>query len=201
MAQINLFREKLSVTKSLREKLLNQKAFVIWFTGLSGSGKSTLANALDERLYQMGYKTMILDGDNTRLGINKDLKFSDIDRKENIRRVAEMCKLFNEAGIIILASFISPFKKDRKMVENIIGKKYFVEVYVNASLEICIQRDPKGLYQKALNGLLPKFTGLDSPYEKPLNPTIEINTDKESVFNCLEKIISYLKVKKYINGL
>lgn len=201
MAQINLFREKLSVTKSLREKLLNQKAFVIWFTGLSGSGKSTLANALDKRLYQMGYKTMILDGDNTRLGINKDLKFSDIDRKENIRRVAEMCKLFNEAGIIILASFISPFKKDRKMVENIIGKKYFVEVYVNASLEICIQRDPKGLYQKALNGLLPKFTGLDSPYEKPLNPTMEINTDKESVFNCLEKIISYLKVKKYINEL
>lgn len=199
MENPNIFKEELIIDRTQREALMNQKAYVLWFTGLSGSGKSTLAKGLEEKLYNLGYKTMVLDGDNTRLGINKDLNFSDADRKENIRRIAEVCKLFNDAGIIVLASFISPFKEDRQMAADIIGDKDFIEIYVNASLDTCIERDPKGLYKKALEGLITNFTGLDSPYEIPEIPSIEVNTMKETIAESIENILGYLQTQKLIS--
>ena len=186
------------ITKSDREKIKNQKGCVIWLTGLSGSGKSTIANELEYQLNKMKFHTYLLDGDNIRSGLNSDLGFSDEDRKENIRRISEVAKLFLDAGIITITSFISPFIEDRENAKKIIGKD-FIEVFVDTPVEECIKRDPKGLYKKALNGEIKEFTGITSPYEKPENPNIYINTVKNDIISSVKKILEYLKKEGYIN--
>lgn len=166
----NVYHQALGITREHRERLNGHKGTVVWFTGLSGSGKSTLANALEEALHAQGKRTYILDGDNIRQGLNKDLGFSDADRVENIRRAAEVAKLMMDAGIIVMTAFISPFRADREMARELIGQDHFIEVFVDTPLEVCEQRDPKGLYKKARSGLIPNMTGIDSPYETPLRP-------------------------------
>jgi adenylyl-sulfate kinase len=170
----NLYPIQTQVSKQQREKLLKQNAKLIWFTGLSGSGKSTLAVQVEEKLYLKGYKTYLLDGDNIRVGLNKDLSFTDDARKENIRRIGELSKLMLDAGMVILSTFISPFKADRDQVKNIVGEENYIEVFVDTPMEICEQRDVKGLYKKARAGELKNFTGVDSPYERPESPDIII---------------------------
>jgi len=181
-----------------RENIKNQKACVIWLTGLSGSGKSTIANELEYRLNKIKYHTYLLDGDNIRSGLNSDLGFSEKDREENIRRISEVAKLFLDAGIITITAFISPFKKDREKAREIIGED-FIEVFVDTPLEECIKRDPKGLYKKALDGEIKEFTGINSPYEEPTNPDIYINTTKNDISSSVDLIIKYLNDKGYIN--
>jgi len=182
----------MDITREFRENQLDQKASTIWFTGLSGSGKSTLANALEKRLVSMGKHTMLLDGDNIRLGLNKNLGFSEADRIENIRRIAEVSKLMNDAGLIVLTSFISPFVRDRRKAKEIIGDG-FVEVYVNTPIEECERRDVKGLYAAAREGRIEHFTGITSPYEKPQNPDIQIDTTNRSVEECVDLLMEYLE--------
>jgi adenylylsulfate kinase len=196
----NLHKYQYRVTKSERQKKYNQQSPVIWFTGLSGSGKSTLANGLESRLFELGYKTYVLDGDNIRMGLNKDLGFSDDDRKENIRRISEVANLFSDSGTLTLTAFISPFLEDRKMAREIIGDN-FIEVYVSASLETCEERDPKGLYKKARNGEIKNFTGIDSEYMKPENPELKIETDKFTIEECIQKITDYLISKNIISNV
>lgn len=171
-----LLKEAFLVSRQDKEKMNGHKVFVLWFTGLSGSGKSTIARKLEMRLFEAGIRTAILDGDNTRMTINQDLDFSATGRHENIRRVAEMAKLFNDAGVVVITSFISPFENDREMAKNIIGNQYFKEIFIETALEICIERDTKGLYKKALNGELKDFTGISSPYQQPLNPDFVVST-------------------------
>ena len=166
----NVHRQALSITREDRERLNGHKGKVIWFTGLSGSGKSTIANALEKELHAQGKRTYILDGDNVRQGLNKDLGFTDADRVENIRRVAEVAKLMMDSGLIVMTAFISPFRAEREMARELIGAERFIEVYVDTQLEVCEQRDPKGLYKKARSGQLPNMTGINSPYEPPLSP-------------------------------
>lgn len=187
----NLTWQDSDVTKEIRERQLGQKAKTLWFTGLSGSGKSTLANALEIRLAAQGKHTMLLDGDNIRMGLNRDLDFSDEARTENIRRIAEVAKLMNDAGLIVLTSFISPFKLDRDMARNIIGED-FVEIYISTSLEECERRDVKGLYKKARNGEITVFTGISSPYEAPETPEIQIDTAETSVEAAVDLIMKWL---------
>jgi adenylylsulfate kinase len=180
------------VNRNQREKLMGQKGTVLWFTGLSGSGKSTLAGALEQRLHAEGIATMLLDGDNIRTGLNSDLDFSENGRIENIRRLGEVCKLFVDSGIVVLTAFISPFQSDRDTVRSKIEGNRFLEVFIDTPLEICEQRDVKGLYKKARAGEIPNFTGIDSPYEAPKNPEIHIKTADISVeegVNQLLKII------------
>ena len=181
--------------KSDKEKLLKQKALTIWMTGLSGSGKSTIAKGIERILHNEGYLTQTLDGDNVRSGINNNLTFSLMDRKENIRRIAEISKLFVNCGIITINCFVSPTIEMRDTAKKIIGEKNFLEVYINASLEECIKRDTKGLYSKAKIGQIKNFTGIDSPYEAPIKPDIEINTNKLTIDDSLMKIIDYIKPK------
>lgn len=179
-----------------KEKLLNQKPVVVWLVGLSGSGKSTLARGLENALHEQGYLTQLLDGDNLRSGINSNLSFTDEDRIENIRRAAEVSKLFANCGIVTICSLISPTKEIRKMARSIIGDKYF-EVFVNCPIEVCESRDVKGLYKKARAGEIKNFTGIDSPFEAPINPDLEIRTDVNSIEVChnqlLENIIQKIK--------
>ncbi len=189
-----------NITKKKREILLNQRPCIIWFTGLSGSGKSTLANAIEMELFKKGIKTCLLDGDNIRHGLNKDLGFSEVDRVENIRRIGEVAKLFVDAGIIALTAFISPFKSDRQIAKSLVKYDEFIEVFVNTPLEVCENRDPKGLYEKARNGDIKNFTGIDSPYEAPKEPHIEIKTDELDINQSVDKIISYLMKYGYIKG-
>ncbi|MDY6786939.1 MAG: adenylyl-sulfate kinase [candidate division WOR-3 bacterium] len=169
------------ITREQREELLGQRGIVVWFTGLSGSGKSTLAVAVEKALHESGLLTFRLDGDNIRHGLNSDLGFSSQDRDENIRRVSEVAALMADAGIITLASFISPFKKARDYARTRVPEGRFIEVYVKASLDICRQRDPKGLYTKAENGEIEEFTGISSPYEEPLSPEIVIDTENMTI--------------------
>ena len=171
---------RMDITRERREQLLGQKAAVIWLTGLSGSGKSTLANALEQKLAAKGRHTMLLDGDNVRFGLNKDLGFSKEDRVENIRRIAEMAKLMNDAGLIVLTSFISPYREDRQAARRIIGDA-FIEVYVSTPLEECEKRDVKGLYQAARDGRIAEFTGITSAYEAPRHPEITIDTSRADI--------------------
>ena len=180
------------VTRRLRENLLLQKSKLLWFTGLSGSGKSTVANALDIRLNEIGKATYLLDGDNIRLGINSDLGFSMQDRNENIRRISEIGKLFVDAGLITIACFISPLKANREMVRTALGDD-FIEIFVACPIEECEKRDPKNLYKKARLGVIKEFTGISSPYEKPENPEIVVNTQEQTVDQCVDKILDYLK--------
>lgn len=185
---MNLVEHTQSVTKGDRQKLLNQKSPVIWLTGLSGSGKSTIANGLASKLHNEGKLVYILDGDNVRMGLNKDLGFSDDDRRENIRRIAEIANLMSDAGIIVITAFISPFRDERENAKMIIGEDSFIEVYINSPLNVCESRDPKGLYRKARNGEIPMFTGIDSPYERPIKPDIFVNTDLLSIKDSVDFI-------------
>lgn len=186
------------VTKKDRMKLTKQKPCVLWFTGLSGSGKSTIANALEEMLYHNGNFTYLLDGDNIRHGLNKDLGFNESSRIENIRRVGEVAKLFVDSGLLVLTAFISPFIKDRELVKNLFEEGEFLEIFIDTPLETCEKRDPKGLYKKARDGKIKNFTGIDSPYEPPKNAQIHIKNDNISIDEACQKIVDYLIKKKYI---
>ena len=186
------------VKKEDRERILKQKGLVLWFTGLSGSGKSTIAVEVEHLLNSQEYATYLLDGDNIRHGLNKDLGFSAEDRKENIRRISEVAYLFQDAGIITLATFISPFKEDRNKIRQLIPEGRFIEIYVRCSLETCEKRDVKGLYKKARDGIIKDFTGISSPYEEPENPEIILNTEKETLEESVNKVIEYLKNNKLI---
>lgn len=188
------------ITRKDREKLNGHKSFILWFTGLSGSGKSTLSHKVEEKLHEMGVHTYVLDGDNIRQGLNKDLGFSEEDRRENIRRIGEVAKLFVDAGVAVLTAFISPYRRDREFVRNLVDEGDFIEVYVKCPLEVCEQRDPKGLYKKARAGEIKNFTGIDDPYEEPENPEIVVETDKMSVEQCVDKIIDYLIENNYIKA-
>lgn len=182
-----------TITKKQRREQSGHHSFVLWFTGLSGSGKSTLANAVANKLFHQKVSTYVLDGDNTRFGLNNDLGFSFEDRKENIRRIGEVSKLFVDSGQVIITAFISPFREDREEVRKILDSKEFIEIYIKCPLEECEKRDPKKLYQKARSGSLKNFTGIDSPYEEPANPELVIETNSYSVEECVNKIINYLK--------
>jgi adenylylsulfate kinase len=194
----NLSNEMFLVTRHQKETLNKQKAFVVWLTGLSGSGKSTIARNLEELLFQAGIRTLILDGDNTRMSINSDLDFSINGRKENIRRVAEMAKLLNDAGVVVITAFISPFAEDRATAKKIIGEDCFVEVFVDTSLELCMERDAKGLYKKALDGELLDFTGISSPYEIPPKPQLTLTTKNDSPLDSTRIIYKWLLINNYI---
>jgi adenylylsulfate kinase len=184
---MNITTHNFKTTKENRESIKNQKACTIWMSGLSGSGKSTIANLVEEKLITLGYHTYILDGDNTRMGLNKDLGFSEEARVENIRRVSEVCKLMNDAGLIVICSFISPFEKNREQAKEIIGEG-FMEIFIDADLSTCETRDPKGLYKKARTGEIKEFTGISSPFENPQNATVLKNNTEED----LEKNVSFL---------
>ncbi|MBM7838746.1 adenylylsulfate kinase [Alkalihalobacillus xiaoxiensis] len=194
----NIVWHQTSVKKTERQKQLKQKSCVLWFTGLSGSGKSTLANALDHQLFKQGNSSYVLDGDNIRHGLNKDLGFTDADRNENIRRIGEVSKLFVDAGTIVSTAFISPFQKDRDTVRALFEQGEFIEIYVNCSLEECEKRDVKGLYKKARAGEISHFTGISSPYEKPDAPELVIETDNLSVDEAVQTILTYLKEKQIL---
>ena len=184
-----------TVTRDMRARALEQSAKCIWLTGLSGAGKSTIANALDSVLHEQGYKTMLLDGDNVRQGLCKDLGMTDADRTENIRRVAEVAKLMVDAGVIVITAFISPFKSDRDGARQLFPEGEFVEVFIDTSLAECEQRDPKGLYQKARSGIIKNFTGIDSPYEAPDKPEVVVTTDGQSIEQCVEQLLQSITLK------
>ena len=186
------------IKKNDRAKHTNQKPCILWFTGLSGSGKSTIANAVEEMLYNNHNFTYLLDGDNVRHGLNKDLGFDDISRVENIRRIGEVAKLFVDSGQIVLSAFISPFISDREIVKSLVEKDEFIEVFIDTPLEVCERRDPKGLYKKARLGEIKDFTGIDSPYEAPVKPTIHIKNSQLSIGDACAKIIDYLIQNNYI---
>lgn len=187
------------VTKDERAKQKQQRPCILWFTGLSGSGKSTIASAVEQKLFELGHHTYLLDGDNVRHGLNKDLAFSDNDRVENIRRIGELSKLMIDAGLLVMTAFISPFKVDRRMVRDLVQSHEFIEVYMNTPLDECERRDPKGLYKKARKGEIKNFTGIDSVYETPEVPEIKINTVALSIEECADQVINYLKENRIIN--
>jgi adenylylsulfate kinase len=187
-----------TVTRERRNQLNNHKSVVIWFTGLSGSGKSTLAHSVEETLHNLDCRTFVLDGDNVRHGLSSNLTFSDDDRKENIRRIGEAANLMMEAGVIAMTAFISPFKEDRNLVRQLLTQGDFIEIYCNASLEVCESRDVKGLYKRARAGEIKNYTGIDAPYEAPDNPELVINTESESLEESIAKVIDFLKSKEVI---
>lgn len=183
------------ITRDEREQRLNQRSKVLWLTGLSGSGKSTIAQQLERLLFSEGYFAQVLDGDNIRMGISNNLGFSVADREENIRRIAEVAKLYLHSGVITVASFISPTREIRDLARQVIGPEDFIEIYINAPLEVCEQRDVKGLYAKARKGEIKGFTGIDSPYEPPVQPALEIRTDTMSLEDSTRSIYNYLKTQ------
>lgn len=189
----NIVWHEQSLKKEDRRKQNGHNSFVIWFTGLSGSGKSTLANAVARKLYQESVRNYVLDGDNIRHGLNKDLGFSEEDRTENIRRIGEVAKLFVDGGQAVLTAFISPFKADRNLVRDLLEEKEFIEVFVKCPIDTCEERDPKGLYVKARQGIIKDFTGITSPYEEPENPELIIETNKQSIDESVEIVFQYLK--------
>ncbi|MES9682361.1 adenylyl-sulfate kinase [Bacillus sp. AFS001701] len=194
----NIVWHQSSISKEDRRQKNNHHSCILWFTGLSASGKSTIANEIAKALYHLNVQQYVLDGDNIRHGLNKDLGFTDFDRTENIRRIGEVAKLFVDNGQIVLTAFISPFIADRNIVRSLVEQDEFIEVYVECSVETCESRDPKGLYKKAKNGEIQNFTGISSPYEAPINPEITLNTDRQSVQECVETILQFLKSKNYI---
>jgi len=195
----NIIYHQASVTRQRRNKLNNHRSIVLWFTGLSGSGKSTLAHALEEKLFQKGCRTCVLDGDNVRHGLNSNLDFSEAGRTENIRRISEVSKLMLESGLIVMTAFISPINKDRSEARKLISSNDFIEIYCKASLETCETRDVKGLYKRARAGEIKNYTGIDSPYEAPENPELTINTDKQSLEESVSTILSFLDSNEIIN--
>jgi len=192
---LNTVKHTYKVTKTDREVKQGNKAFLLWFTGLSGSGKSTLANLVEVALHKQNKSTYVLDGDNIRQGINKDLSFAPEDRSENIRRIAEVSKLMVHAGIITLAAFVSPYLKDRALVKKIVGKNNFIEIFVNTSLEECEHRDVKGLYKKARSGEIKNMTGISAPYEAPVKPNLEVVTDGQPIEESVKIILEFINTK------
>ena len=199
MNSSNIIYHQASVTRQRRNKLNNHRSVVLWFTGLSGSGKSTLAHSLEEKLFQKGCKTFVLDGDNVRHGLNSNLDFSEAGRTENIRRISEVSKLMLESGLIVMTAFISPINKDRSEARQLISNDDFIEIYCKASLETCETRDVKGLYKRARAGEIANYTGIDSPYEVPENPELTIDTDNQSLEGSVSTILSFLKSNGIIN--
>lgn len=195
----NIIPHNFQIGKSERNKLNGHSSFLVWFTGLSGSGKSTLANQVEKELFKQGIRTFSLDGDNVRRGLNNNLGFSKEDRHENLRRIAEVSKLFVESGTVVIASFISPLKEDREMIRKIIEEENFFEVFVNTSMEECERRDVKGLYKKARAGEIKNFTGIDAPYENPEDPDIEIKTELENLEEAIKRIVLHLQDKLEIS--
>lgn len=191
----HIVTQAFSVDREQRSALKGQRSMVIWLTGLSGAGKSTLANALEVALTKAGGHTYLLDGDNVRQGLCRDLGFSDVDRVENIRRIAEVARLFVDAGIIAVTAFISPFRQDRELARAVIGDDNFIEIYVDTPLAECERRDPKGLYLKARQGIIKNFTGIDSAYEPPLDPHLRLNTTEEDLETSVERIVEFLRVR------
>ncbi len=188
------------ITKKKRQHLNGHRSAVLWFTGLSGAGKSTVANALEQRLHHLQMRTYLLDGDNVRHGLNKDLGFGDSDRTENIRRIGEVSRLFVDAGVMVLTAFISPFRSDRNLVRELMNKAEFIEVYVKCPLAVCEERDVKGLYRRARAGEIPNFTGIDSPYEEPDAPEVVIDTAEMTLDQCVDAILDYLMQEGYIDA-
>lgn len=195
----NIFEQEYQVSVQERRKANGHNSFLLWFTGLSGSGKSTIANNLEIALFEKGIKTYSLDGDNIRKGLNNDLSFSPEDRTENIRRIAEIANLMIDAGLVVLAAFVSPYKKDRENIKSIVKDVNFVEIYVNTSIEECERRDVKGLYKKARAGEIKNMTGISAPYETPTHPDIEIVTETESVDLAVKKILEVITSKLKLN--
>lgn len=195
---LNITWHDASISKAERRKQTGHHSAVIWFTGLSGSGKSTIANAVAQKLFDLHIQQFVLDGDNIRHGLNRDLHFSSEDRKENIRRIGEVSKLFVSSGQFVLTAFISPFQEDRDNVRDLLETDEFIEVFVQCPLSECEKRDPKGLYKKARNGQIPDFTGISSPYEQPLHPELTIRTDIHTIEECANQVILFLKEKKLI---
>lgn len=191
MKNLDIVKQDYKISKADREILLQQKPVLLWLTGLSGSGKSTIADRVEQALHQQGFKTYLLDGDNIRHGLNSNIDFSETGRKENIRRIGEVAKLFLDAGIIVISAFISPFREDREAVRNLLKEGEFIEIHVDCPLEICEQRDVKGLYAKARRGEIPNFTGISSPFEIPTHPEITVHTDQEKLDDSVNKILSY----------
>jgi adenylylsulfate kinase len=187
------------ISKSQRAAIKSQKPVLLWYTGLSGSGKSTVANAVDALLFSLGCHSYLLDGDNVRHGLNGDLGFSDEARVENIRRISEVAKLFLDAGLLVSTAFISPFASDRAQAKAKLAEGEFIEVYIDTPINICEQRDPKGLYKKARAGEIKDFTGIDSSYDVPIAPQIHVKTAEQSITQCAEQIVSYLMTQGYIN--
>jgi adenylylsulfate kinase len=194
-ANPNLIWHQATVTRQRRQELNKHNAVILWFTGLSGAGKSSLAHAVEEQLHQAECRTVVLDGDNIRQGLCRDLGFSDEDRQENIRRIAELAKLMLEAGVITLTAFISPFQADRQLARKLVATKDFIEIYCQCDLEICEQRDVKGLYKKARLGEIPHFTGISSPYEVPLNPDLVVDTSRLSLTESVKLVLDMLESK------
>ena len=190
---INIYQHQSLVSQIDRQRQAGHKSIILWFTGLSGAGKSTLAHAVEKALFDKGCRTFVFDGDNVRHGLCADLSFTADDRKENIRRIGEMSKLFLEAGVIALTAFISPFQSDRDRVRSLVKNGQFIEIYCKASLGVCEQRDVKGLYAKARRGEISDFTGISSPYEAPLKPELVLDTGLEPLELCVDKVINYLK--------
>ncbi|MDF2953015.1 MAG: Adenylylsulfate kinase or related kinase [Thermodesulfobacterium sp.] len=198
MKENNIVRFDGYVKKADRNKAYGHKSGVVWFTGLSASGKSTIAHTLEKILFEKGIKVYVFDGDNIRHGLNSDLGFSPEDRRENLRRIAEVSKLFVDAGLIVLACFISPYKKDREYIKQIIGKEDFIEIYVKCPVEVCEKRDPKGFYKKAKAGIIKGYTGIDAPYEEPENPDLIIESDKLSPEESANKVYEFLVKKGWL---
>jgi adenylylsulfate kinase len=197
---MNIVWHQTSITKEDRRKRNGHHSAILWFTGLSGSGKSTIANAVSKKLFDLDIQNYVLDGDNIRHGLNKDLGFSAADRTENIRRIGEVAKLFVDSGQFVLTAFISPFAQDRELVRNLVEKDEFIEIYVKCPLEECERRDPKGLYKKARNGEIRDFTGIDSPYEAPVSPELMLETDRYTIDECANQVIAYLRNRNFIKG-
>lgn len=191
----NIYKQGYRISKLDRNEAHGHQSLLVWFTGLSGSGKSTIANELEVVLHKLGVSTYVLDGDNIRFGLNKDLGFSKEDRAENLRRISEVARLMIDAGKVVLAAFVSPYKKDRESIRNLVEERNFVEVFVNTSLEECERRDVKGLYKKARRGEIKNLTGFNAPYEAPDNPEIEVNTEQETVEQAVQKILQYIQPK------
>lgn len=194
----NIHSHQALITRDQRNRQAGHRSVILWFTGFSGSGKSTLAHAVEEALFNQGCRTFVFDGDNVRHSLCVDLGFTKEDREENIRRIGEMSKLFIEAGVIALTAFISPFRADRNKVRGLVDKDAFIEIYCSAPLEVCEQRDVKGLYAKARAGKIPDFTGISSPYEPPLNPELIIDTANLTLEKCVDQVVSYLKEHQVI---
>lgn len=196
----NLTRHESRVTKADRVKTFGHRSCVLWFTGLSGSGKSTIAVEVERVLISRGVHAYVLDGDNVRHGLNADLGFSEEDRRENIRRLGEVSRLFVEAGLIVITAFISPFREDRDRVRSLLGEGEFLEIYAKCPIELCETRDPKGLYAKARAGEITDFTGIDSPYEEPINPELILDTDTMEVTECVERVVALLEKRGIIHA-
>lgn len=191
--------QDITISRTKRELLNGHKGFTLWFTGLSASGKSTLANLFDQEMYNRGYHTYVLDGDLIRTGLNKNLGFSHADRTENIRRIGELAKILRDCGIINIVAFISPYRADRQIARDLASNDgSFIEVFVDCPLSVCEERDPKGLYKKAKDGLIKEFTGISAPYEPPINPEIHLHTDRMPASQCVSDILQYLRVSKLI---